>query len=121
MVYEPTRFQFQKGQPKNISIFEIITTKMSMRKIHMLENLRTTILLLLILPEICLAGNIDYKDVQEGIFKSRTHDGGLNTIIRTKNKQTEISGKNGVIIEFDIEWTSDSTYLLFNQKVVKRY
>src|SRR5690606_24183765 len=41
------------------------------------------------------------------------------TIIRTKDKQTENVGKTGLVSEYDIKWTSDCSYILYNRRVVK--
>jgi hypothetical protein len=84
----------------------------------MFRNHFAKILILLLFPEICIAGNIACIDIHDGIFKVRSLDGSLHTIIRTLEKQTEISGSNGVVKEYDIDWLSDCTYMLFNGRVV---
>ncbi len=71
------------------------------------------------LPIICSADNINCLDMRQGLFKMHGLYGSLNTIIRTNQKQTETLGKTGTVFEYDIEWTSDCTYLLCNRKTVK--
>ncbi|MES2655612.1 MAG: hypothetical protein V4620_08485 [Bacteroidota bacterium] len=83
------------------------------------RQIMTKIFILLLFPFLCQAGNIDCKDIKEGLFRLESEDGRLFTIVRTKNKQTENVGKTGVVSEFDIKWTSDCSYLLFNRRVVK--
>lgn len=81
----------------------------------------TKIFVLLFFPFLCQAqtDDIDCKDLKEGLFKLESIDGSLHTIVRTKDKQTENIGKTGLISEFDIKWTSDCSYILFNRRVVK--
>jgi hypothetical protein len=46
-------------------------------------------------------------------------DGSVTIITRTGNKQIE-NFNNGVrISEFEVKWTSECEYLLFNRKVIK--
>jgi len=70
-------------------------------------------------PIISAADNIICKDTQQGIFKFHGLYGSLNTIVRTNEKQTETLGKTGTVFEYDIQWTSDCTYLLFNRNTIK--
>lgn len=79
----------------------------------------TKIFILLLFPFLCQAGNIDCKDIREGLFKLESEDGSLHTIVRTKDKQTENVGKTGLVSEFDIKWTSDCSYILYNRRVIK--
>lgn len=79
----------------------------------------TKIFILLLFPFLCQAGNIDCKDIREGLFKLESEDGSLHTIVRTKDKQTENVGKTGLVSEFDIKWISDCSYILYNRRVVK--
>jgi len=79
----------------------------------------TKIFILLFFPFLCQAGNIDCKDIREGLFKLESLDGSLYTIVRTKDKQTENVGKTGLVSEFDIKWTSNCSYILFNRRVLK--
>ena len=78
----------------------------------------TKIFILLLFPFLCQAGNIDCKDIREGLFKLESEDGSLHTIVRTKAKQTENVGKTGLVSEYDIKWTSNCSYILFNRRVV---
>jgi hypothetical protein len=64
-------------------------------------------------------GNIDCRNLKEGIFKLESVDGGLHTIVRTKNKQTENVAITGEVSEYDIKWTSDCSYMLYNRKIIK--
>ncbi len=73
----------------------------------------------LLFPFFCQAGDINCTDLKEGLFKLKSIDGSIHTIVRTKDKQIENVASTGLISEFDIKWTSDCTYLLFNRKVIK--
>jgi|GEM_PF-2641028 len=75
------------------------------------------ILLLLCLPLVCRAGT-DCSDLKEGTFRLVSEDGSVHTIVRTSDKQTESVSPNGVITEFNIRWTADCSYVLFNRKVL---
>ena len=70
------------------------------------------------LPGISSAGNIECKYAHEGIFKKHGVYGSLNVITRTKEKQTETYGMSGLVVEYDISWTSDCTFILYNRKIV---
>src|SRR5436190_18521117 len=73
---------------------------------------------LLLIPAISIAQNLDCKNIHEGIYKSHDLYGSLNTTIRTYNKQTVTWGRSVKEIAYDIQWTSDCSYLQFNQKVL---
>lgn len=75
--------------------------------------------MLLLFPFLCQANDIDCKNIREGLFTLESEDGSLHTIVRTKDKQTENVGKTGLVSEYDIKWTSECSYILFNRKVVK--
>ena len=77
------------------------------------------IFLLLLFPFFYQAGDMNCDALKEGLFKLESVDGSLHTIIRTKDKQTENVGKTGLVTEFDIKWTSDCTYLLFNPRIIE--
>jgi hypothetical protein len=75
--------------------------------------------LLFLIPVVTFPGGIDCKQMQQGIFKLHGLYGSLNTVVRTQEKQTEIWGQSGLVLEYDICWTSDCTYWLSNRKVLK--
>ena len=62
---------------------------------------------------------LDCSDLRNGRFQTTNEDGSITIITRNDNKQIE-NFKNGErISEFDVQWTSDCEYLIFNRKVVK--
>jgi hypothetical protein len=79
------------------------------------------IFILLLFPFLyqCQSTNIDCKDIKEGLFRIESVDGSLHTIVRTKDKQRENVGRTGLISEFDLKWTSDCSYILYNRKVIR--
>lgn len=79
----------------------------------------TKYILFLLLPFLFQTGSTDCKGIKEGRFNLESNDGSIHTIVRTKDTQTEKVGKTGVISEFDIKWTSDCSYLLFNRRVIE--
>lgn len=76
-------------------------------------------IILLLLPTACIAQTIECKEFKEGLYKAHGLYGSLNTIIRTNEKHTETWGKSGIVIEYDIRWTSECTYILFNREILK--
>jgi hypothetical protein len=77
------------------------------------------LLFLLLFTNTCISQTIDCSDIRQGLYKSHGLYGSLNTIIRTNEKQTETWGKSGLVVEYDIQWTSDCNYILFNGHVLK--
>ena len=75
-------------------------------------------IILIMLPGFCSAKKITCNDIRNGIYKEHGLNGSLNIIVRTNEKQTETSGKSGIIVEYNIRWTSECTYLLFNRHVI---
>ena len=75
-------------------------------------------IILLILPGFCTAEKITCNNFREGIYKVHGLYGSLNVIVRTNEKQIETSGKSGIIVEYNIRWTSECTYQLFNRHVI---
>jgi hypothetical protein len=61
---------------------------------------------------------LDCRDLHEGIFTLRGYEDVVYTIVRTKDRQVESIGKTGRISQFDIKWTSDCSYLLFNHTIL---
>ena len=74
---------------------------------------------LLMIPVMSFAGGIDCNDIREGIFKTHGLYSSLNTIIRTDEKQVEIKGRSGLVLEYDICWTSDCSFFLSNRKILR--
>ena len=80
-----------------------------------MKSLTTIIILFLGLSST----KIDCSDLKDGTFQTTNQDGSITVINRNDNKQTE-NFKNGKrISEYDVLWTSDCEYLIFNRKVVK--
>lgn len=77
-----------------------------------------TLAILLLFPFLCQAIEINCDSLKVGLFKLNSEDNSLHTITRTKEKQTENISKTGLISEFDIKWTSNCTYLLYNRRVI---
>jgi len=74
---------------------------------------------LLVMPVMSYAGEINCNDIHQGIFKTHGLYSSLNTIIRTEDKQVEIKGRSAVVLEYDICWTSDCSFMLYNRKIVR--
>jgi hypothetical protein len=81
--------------------------------------MRRLLLILIVLPFLSRAEKPGCKDVKEGIFKQHDVYGSLRTIIRTSEKQTETWARPMVVIEYDVQWTSECSFKLFNRKTLK--
>ena len=81
--------------------------------------MRIHYIFLLLLPAICFAKKENCTDVKLGIYKSYELQGSINTIVRTNENHTETWGRNGLVVKYDILWTSDCTYILFNMEKIK--
>jgi hypothetical protein len=75
--------------------------------------------ILLLYPFVLTAKNINCNEVRQGIWKTHALFGGLNTVIRTTEKQIETYGRTGLVLEYDIQWTGDCSFMLLNQKILK--
>lgn len=65
------------------------------------------------------SNDLDCADLKKGEFQTTNDDGSITVITRKGNKQTE-SFRNGErISEFDVTWTNDCEYLIYNRKVTK--
>jgi hypothetical protein len=84
-----------------------------------MSNVRKTIFILLFFPVAGLAQNLDCSDIKTGLYKVHGLYGSLNTIMRTNEKQTETWGKSGLVVQYDLQWTTDCNYILFNGHVLK--
>ena len=74
---------------------------------------------LLVFPFLCQASSIDRRDIREGFLKLENEDRSLHAIFRTKDKQHQNVGQTGLINEFEIKSTSDLSYTLYNQRILK--
>ena len=78
------------------------------------------ILVLLIVYILTLPLQIgECKNIKNGKFSTENPDGSVTIITRTGNKQIENFNNGGRISEFEVKWTSECEYLLFNRKVIK--
>ncbi|QEE51117.1 hypothetical protein FUA48_16505 [Flavobacterium alkalisoli] len=68
---------------------------------------------------LLLMGSSDCEKFKKGTFVLDEGNGKAYIITRKKNKQIEEDRGNGVMVEFDLEWTSDCSYKLYNPNVVK--
>jgi hypothetical protein len=66
-----------------------------------------------------VAGNINCPEAKRGIFKVRSRDGSLHTVVRNEQVQTETSARTGNVIQSDIQWTSDCSFILFNRRLLR--
>lgn len=66
-----------------------------------------------------ISDKLDCSSVKIGTFRLESVDGSDHILTRTENNQTENVTKKGLICEFNLEWTSDCTYILFNRRVIK--
>src|SRR5438046_1129513 len=64
-------------------------------------------------------GSAPCSSAKNGIFKMRSIDGSLHSIIRSGDTQTETSSNTGNIIRYNIQWTSDCTFILYNRNLLR--
>ena len=77
------------------------------------------ILVLLIVYILTLPLQIrECENIKNGKFSTENTDGSGTIITRTGNKQIE-NFNNVRISEFEVKWTSECEYLLFNRRVIK--
>ena len=77
------------------------------------------ILILLIVSILILPFQLrECENIKNGKFSTENTDGSVTIITRTGNKQIE-NFNNVRISEFEVKWTSECEYLLFNRKVIK--
>jgi hypothetical protein len=68
----------------------------------------------------CLeAQDKDCKTLRTGSFRLESPDGNLYTITRMKDKQLEHTNSTGKLTEYQLQWTSDCNYILYNRRVLK--
>jgi hypothetical protein len=60
----------------------------------------------------------DCENLKIGTFNLIGKNGTIFTIVREKNIQTEYSNNSKIIIQYDINWTSNCTYEIFNRKLI---
>ncbi len=66
--------------------------------------------LFLLMSEVVVSQNYNYKDIKEGYFLNKNLPD--VSIKRTKRKQIESNKKEGYKMIFTVEWESDSTFFL---------
>ena len=77
-------------------------------------------LLILFTFLFCMPSNkLDCSDLKEGKFKTTNDDGSVTVITRKGTKQVENFRNGERISEFDVSWTNDCEYLIYNRKVTK--
>jgi hypothetical protein len=74
-------------------------------------------LLFLILITSCEAQNCN--DIKTGTFLTENENTGGSIIIRTESTQEEIVEKLGIHMKYDLIWTDDCSYALFNGIMIK--
>lgn len=65
------------------------------------------------------SNKLDCSDLKEGKFKTTNDDGSVTVITREGTKQVENFRNGERISEFDVTWTNDCEYLIYNRKVIK--
>jgi hypothetical protein len=70
---------------------------------------------LLILP----SNKLDCSDLKKGKFQTTNDDGSVTIISRKGKKQIENFRNGERISEFDVTWTNDCEYLIYNRNVTK--
>jgi hypothetical protein len=63
--------------------------------------------------------SINCSDLKNGKFQTENKDGLLTTITRKENKQIENFNEGERISEFDVKWTNECEYLIYNRKVLE--
>lgn len=58
------------------------------------------------------------ENLKTGTFILNGKNGTIFTIVRENNIQTEYSNNSKIIIQYDINWTSNCSYEIFNRKVI---
>ena len=74
-------------------------------------------LVLLILISSCEAQNCD--DIKTGTFLTENENSGGSILIRTESTQEEIVEKLGIHIKYDLIWTDNCSYSLYNGIMIK--
>ena len=78
------------------------------------------ILILLIVSILTLPYQLrECENIKNGEFSTENPDGSVIIITRKGNKQIESFNNGERISEFEVKWTSECEYLLFNRKVIK--
>jgi hypothetical protein len=60
----------------------------------------------------------DCENLKIGTFTLNGENGTIFTIVRENNIQTEYSNNSEIAIQYDINWTSNCSYEIFNRKVI---
>ena len=77
------------------------------------------LLILITFIFIVPSDKLDCANLKNGKFQTENEDGSITVIIRNGNKQIENFMDGERISEFDIKWTNDCEYLIYNRKVIQ--
>jgi hypothetical protein len=61
----------------------------------------------------------DCNDLRNGKFQTENEDGSITIITRKGNQQIENFMDGERISEFDLKWTNECKYLIYNRKVLQ--
>ena len=62
--------------------------------------------------------NVNCSDLKNGKFQTENKDGLVTAITRKENKQIENFNEGERISEFNVNWTNECEYLIYNRKVL---
>jgi len=62
---------------------------------------------------------LNCSDLKNGKFQTENKDGSITIITRKGNKQIENFNDGERISEFDVKWTNECEYLIYNRKVLQ--
>lgn len=65
------------------------------------------------------SNKLDCSDLKKGKFQTTDDDGSVTIISRKGKKQIENFRNGERISEFDVTWTNDCEYLIYNRNVTK--
>jgi hypothetical protein len=63
--------------------------------------------------------NVNCSDLKKGKFQTENKDGSITIITRKENKQIENFNNGERISEFEVKWTNECEYLIYNRKVLQ--
>ncbi len=63
--------------------------------------------------------NVNCSDLKNGEFQTENKDGSITIITRKEIKQIENFNYGERVSEFDVKWTNECEYLIYNRKVLQ--
>ncbi|AFL79607.1 hypothetical protein Aeqsu_0075 [Aequorivita sublithincola DSM 14238] len=81
--------------------------------------MKTLLLIIIIFISSVSSDKTNCDFLRVGKFQTENEDGSLTIITRNENKQIENFRDGERISEFDIKWTDECEYLIYNRKVLQ--